>query len=109
MTIHVVWREADDRHGLFEYAAIHSSGFGVSGKSRTPFLSAARDLLGRDIADPSEKLTGGRTATEIALSSTVGVAAGLGILERKNGKIGFYTYKEWNSDDNMQPEVDSAP
>ncbi len=52
-------------------------------RGRSPFFEAAR-FLAREGANPSEKLTMGRTAHECDLSSTIGTAAGLMAVEEDN-------------------------
>jgi hypothetical protein len=86
--VHVVWEPTlkPGRYGVYlgESFLCHS---------KTPFLSAARRLI--EIGyDPSEKLTGGRTSTECALSSTIGEAAKLTVEETKHGPI-FRKYVPW--------------
>jgi hypothetical protein len=80
MDYHVIWAECPTGPGSFDWdiAGI------CAGRSRTPFLAAARVLVELG-ANPSEKLTGGRTGQEVALSSAVGAAAKLTVKEYAGG------------------------
>lgn len=88
---HVIWTECPTQPGSFDWDVA-----GIcAGRSRTQFLSAARVLLELG-ADPSEKLTGGRTASECALSSTIGKAAKLFVSEPRSGGVPkFVKYSEF--------------
>lgn len=88
--VHITWRPAP-KPGRFDAYL----GESFLCQSKTPFLSAARRLV--EIGyDPSEKLTGGRTMSEIALSSTIGDAAKLTVQElRRGGAPKFVRFVPW--------------
>lgn len=86
MDYHVIWNECPTKPGNFDW---NVAGI-CAGRSRTPFLSAARVLVDLG-ANLTERLTGGRTAGECALSCTVGGAAKLTVHER--GGAPFFA--EW--------------
>jgi hypothetical protein len=90
--MHVTWHETQ-KPGVFEWEAA-----GLKGRSRTPFLAAARALLDSGIADPSEKLTGGRSDHECDLSGELGMVAKLAVSET-GGAPKFVQYRKWRAED----------
>lgn len=66
--------------------------------SRTPLLSAARELQRRGVRENAEITMRHEGSEIVAMRSTVGAAARLTVEERDHKPIRFGIYRAWNGD-----------
>jgi hypothetical protein len=64
--------------------------------SRTPFLSAARELQRRGVREDADLIMRHEGSAVVAMRSTVGAAARLSVYEPDCGMIRFGSYRPWN-------------
>jgi hypothetical protein len=63
--------------------------------SRTPLLTAARVLRRRGISDDTPLVMRHEGSAVIAMRTTVGVAAGLRVVDSDRGMLRFRSYRSW--------------